>query len=151
MDYLAIGFGLLIAIAIAAFSVSLHEESRRRAEFDVDVVRVRDVAVRYAAHRCGNLPGSDTTLSDAALEIGVPEPEVQNPDRWAVRLTPRPGGMGFALDALYNAPASAWQVVHLLQGHGAVRTATGVAVSLDRRRPTPGRSSFQLVLEGEAC
>ena len=47
--------------------------------------------------------------------------------------------------------ASDWRVTRLLERHGAVRTATGLAIPLKRRKPSPNRSGFQLLLEEKSC
>ena len=151
MNYTAIGVSLLIAASVAAAAISLYEDRRRRAELDVDMVRLRDIGARYAALRCGDLPGSDVALSAAAKEVGVSVDDVGHRDRWQLSLSSIPGSMGFALEAVYTAAASSWQITHLLRRHNAVRTSTGAAVALERRKPSPNRSSFQLLLEGESC
>ncbi len=140
--------------AFAVVAVTRYGEHYRRAELDVDISHVRDVAIQFAAHRCNSLPATPVGLAAAATEVGVSGLIVDHPDRWSISLTARPGTrhtMGFALEALYSAGASDWQITHLLERHGAVRTAAGVAIPLQRRRPSPNRSGFQLLLEEKSC
>lgn len=110
--------------------------------------------MQFAAHQCDSLPAAPDGLAAAATEIGVSGLSVDHPDRWSISLTARPGTrhtMGFALEALYAAGDSDWQVTHLLERHGAVRTAASVAIPLKRRRPSANRSGFQLLLEEKSC
>ncbi len=143
--------------ALAVAAVTRYGEHYKRAELDVDVSHVRDVAMQFAAHRCDSLPAAPVGLAAAAAEVGISgfsRLAIDHPDRWSISLTARPGTrhtMGFALEALYTAGDSDWQITHLLERHGAVRTAAGVAIPLQRRRPSPNRSGFQLLLEKKSC
>ena len=140
--------------ALAVVAVTRYGEHYKRADLDVDVSHVRDVAMQFAAHRCDSLPAAPVGLATAATEVGVSGLHVDHPGRWSISLTARPGTrhmMGFALEALYAAGDSDWQVTHLLERHGAVRTAAGVAIPLQRRRPSANRSGFQLLLEEKSC
>lgn len=150
------GYAFLVAFmgALSVTAMTRYWEHRKRADLDIDVTQVRDVAVRYAAHKCGSPPAAPVGLAAAATEIGYSGLSVDHPDRWSLSLTTRPGSrhtMGFALEALYAAGASDWRVTRLLERHGAVRTATGAAIPLKRRKPSPNRSGFQLLLEEKSC
>ncbi len=157
MRLLGYTFAIAFMGALAVAAVTRYGEHRKRAELDVDVSHVRDVAMQFAAHRCDSLPATPVGLAAAATEVGIsgfPGLHIDHPDRWSISLTARPGTrhtMGFALEALYAAGDSDWQVTHLLERHGAVRTAVGVAIPLKRRRPSANRSGFQLLLEEMSC
>lgn len=154
MRLLGYTFAIAFMGALAVFAVTRYWEHHKRAELDIDVSHVRDVAMQFAAYRCGSLPAAPVGLTAAATEVGVSGLSVDHSDRWSISLTARPGTrhmMGFALEALYAVGASDWQITHLLERHGAVRTAAGVAIPLQRRRPSPNRSGFQLLLEEKSC
>ena len=154
MRLLGYAFAIAFMGALAVAAVTRYGEHRKRAELDVDVSHVRDVAMQFSAHRCDSLPTAPVGLTTAATEVGVSGLHVGHPGRWSISLTARPGTrhtMGFALEALYAAGDSDWQITHLLERHGAVRTAAGVAIPLKRRRPSANRSGFQLLLEEKSC
>ena len=154
MRLLGYAFAIAFMGALAVAAVTRYGEHRKRAELDVDVLHVRDVAMQFAAHRCDSLPAAPVGLAAAATEVGVSGLLVDHPGRWSISLTARPGTrhtMGFALEALYTAGDTDWQVTHLLKRHGAVRTVAGVAIPLQRQRPSANRSGFQLLLEEKSC
>ena len=146
---------LLLALAFAGLLVAgglVMERRHQEAVLGQDLVRVRDVAQRYAASRCANPPPAAVTLDDARSELGLAAPPVRRPERWRIAMTARPGRMGSVTAVHYDAPAQAWQAAYLMERPGATRTAAGVTLALDRpRQPAAARGSFQLLLENQLC
>ncbi len=142
-----IGLAAMAAAAGFRFWLERGEEAGLRA--DLEAARV--LALDYARHLCGSTPpASPESMSQAARRLGRPAPGVIDPDRWSIRLQPRPGGAGNGVRLRYRAARDelANSVFAVLPG--AARASGHIEIPVFRN-PAGNRSGFRWLMSDEGC
>lgn len=142
-----IGLAAMAAAVGFRFWLERGEEAGLRA--DLEAARV--LALDYARHLCGSTPpASPESMSQAARRLGRPAPGVIDPDRWSIRLQPRPGGAGNGVRLRYRAARDelANSVFAVLPG--AARASGHIEIPVFRN-PAGNRSGFRWLMSDEGC
>jgi len=140
----------LLIVVLLTVGAGQYQRLQQQAALAHDVEVVREVALQYARKKCTNPPLAPVTLAAAAIEVGRTA-QVNEPERWQIVLTVRPGLNAPATSLRYVIGENQWQCAYLLANHPSTAATTHVALPVGQRSSAPNQRSFQMLLENNLC